>query len=232
MKVVILVGGLGKRLRNVTGDIPKPMVDVNGKPFLEYLIRHLKTAGFKEYILSVGYKSDNIIEYFSDGVLLGVQIEYVIEKELLGTAGAIKLAEKFLTAPFLVINGDTFFEPDYRAFKKFFREKKAVLAIALTKDNKGHRYARIELNPENRVVKYQEKMKNSKSKLISTGNYIFSPRVLKLIPENKNVSLEEELIPELLQAKRNVFGLCFNGYFKDIGTPDGLTDFRNYTIRG
>ena len=228
MKAVILTGGLGTRLREVTGELPKGMADINGKPFLEHLIERLKHYDFNEFILCVGHMADKIAGYFGDGRLFGVSIYYTREEKLLGTAGAVKLAGEFIDSPFLVLNGDTYLDIDYAKFYEFFTDRKADAAIALADNPKENRYARITVDSKGRINEYSEKKIERGGSFISSGNYIFTPGIFKFIPENKNVSLEREVIPALLAQGREVFGFYSKGYFNDIGTPDSLNDFRNY----
>ena len=128
MIALILAGGIGERLRPITNNIPKPMVPVNGKSFLQYHIEELKRAGIKDIVLCTGYLSNKIQEYFGDGSKFDVKIKYSIEKKPLGTAGAIKNAEKYVNNTFLVLNGDSYLKIDYNKLINFHKSKKAKLA--------------------------------------------------------------------------------------------------------
>lgn len=133
MQAIILVGGLGTRLRSVVNDRPKPMAEVVNKPFVEYLLEQLKEANIVEVIFAVGYKGELIEEYFGDGSLWGMKIQYAYEKKSLGTAGAIKNAQQFITGEYtLVINGDTYYKMDYKNIlqlkeKSLFYRKRKML---------------------------------------------------------------------------------------------------------
>ena len=124
MQAVILAGGKGTRLSPITDTIPKPMAMVNNRPFLEYMLLMLKRNSFKKILLCVGYLGEKIEAYFGDGNRLGIVIKYSYEKELLGTAGALKLAENILEEEFLVLYGDSYLDIDYRAFIAFLRSAK------------------------------------------------------------------------------------------------------------
>ena len=114
MQAIILAGGLGTRLRSVVSDRPKPMALVEGKPFLEYVLQGLKKSGIDDIIFAVGYKGGMVEEYFGDGSRFGIRARYAYEEELLGTAGAIKNAGKYVTdEQFFVLNGDTFYQMDF-----------------------------------------------------------------------------------------------------------------------
>ena len=127
MKVLILAGGLGSRLQSLLrGRLPKPMAQVKGKPFLEYQIDQLQAHGFKHLVLCVGHLAHHIQDYFGDGRDRGVQIAYAVETELLGTAGAINNAESFIEDTFLVLNGDSYLEVDFRELTEFHRHQRSA----------------------------------------------------------------------------------------------------------
>src|SRR3989338_1997571 len=121
MQTVILAGGRGTRLSPITNMIPKPMVTVKDKPFLEYLLLMLKRNSLEKILLCVGYLGEKIEVYFGDGRRLGMEIKYSYEKEPLGTAGGLKLAENLLEEEFLVLYGDSYLDIDYSAFIYFFQ---------------------------------------------------------------------------------------------------------------
>src|SRR5919112_1675155 len=124
MRALVLAGGLGTRLRSLLNDRPKPMAQVAGKPFLEYQIEMLRLHGFQDLVLCVGYLARHVQEYFGDGRGWGVHIDYAVETELLGTAGAIKNAQNFIDKdPFLVLNGDSYLEADLRELADFHRSR-------------------------------------------------------------------------------------------------------------
>ena len=137
MKTIILAGGFGTRLRSTISNVPKPMAEVLGKPFLEWQIDMLKKFDFRDIVLSIGYLGDKIKSYFMDGRRFGVQIEYVEEDQPLGTGGSLKILEPSLinNEDFLVMNGDTYLNLNLSEFIKFHREKKALTTIALTQIN-------------------------------------------------------------------------------------------------
>jgi len=219
MIALILAGGIGERLRPITNNIPKPMVPVNGKPFLQYHIEELKRAGIKDIILCTGYLSNKIQEYFGDGSKFGVQINYSVEKKPLGTAGAIKNAEKYANNTFLVLNGDSYLKLDYNKLINFHKSKKAKLTIALLEIKDTRRYGLVNIDKEGKILSFDEKTNNTKGKLINGGIYIVEPNILKVIPGLIKVSLEKEIFPKLIK-QGNVYGFVVNNYFIDIGTKE------------
>ena len=229
---LILVGGLGTRLRSVIGEFPKPMVGINGKPFLEYLIRYLRLQGIVKIILCVGYKHEVIEKFFGDGDKFGVGISYAVEKELLGTAGAIKNAEEFLEGHenFLVLNGDSFLKFSASELLKFHKSKNANFTFLVTTKGEEERSGNIMLNQENKVIKFMEKenLKDFKDKTyINSGIYIMQKRLLDVIPTNRKYSLEYDLMSGMLD--KNVFAQVTTEELIDIGTPESLQYFRQNT---
>ena len=133
MQAIILAGGLGRRLRSVVSDRPKPMALVEGKPFLEYVLQGLKKSGIDDIIFAVGYKGGMVEEYFGDGSRFGIRARYAYEEELLGTAGAIKNAGKYVTdEQFFVLNGDTFYQMDFGDLSRIQQEKNLEMALGMS----------------------------------------------------------------------------------------------------
>lgn len=215
--VVILCGGWGKRLRSIVADRPKPMVEINGHPFLDILIDHAIGFGFRRFVLCIGYKSSIIRQYYQNS---GEHREIIFseEKKLLGTAGAIKKAEPFIiSSPFLVANGDSFCEVDLKKFIKFHVSKKALVSIVLTSIQNPADYGNVVLGHNQRISKFSEKGKSHKNSFVNAGLYLFQKEVLSLIPSEIVFSLEQNLFPKIID--RSLYGYITQGIFLDIGTP-------------
>lgn len=221
MKAVILAGGLGTRLRKRIDDKPKSMASVSGRPFLEYQIEQLKRYSITEVIFCVGYLEYQIKDFLKNGAEFDVNIKYATEKKLLGTGGALKNAQKYLEdSTFLVLNGDSYLDIDLLDFIRYHKEKEAQGTIALAKVDVSEEYGLVELDKENRIRGFFEKVRGSKDRMIiNAGVYLFEPEVLAYIPQQKRISLEREFFPLLLRENVNVFGYLSAGYFIDIGTP-------------
>ncbi|TKJ45999.1 nucleotidyltransferase [Candidatus Aerophobetes bacterium Ae_b3b] len=221
MKAVILVGGLGKRLRKVVRDKPKSMAPVLGKPFLQYQIEQLKKYNIIEIVLCVGYLANQIKNYFKDGAKFGVNIRYAEEERPLGTAGALKNSRDYLEdEAFLALNGDSYSEVDFLKFIQFHREKKGMGAILLTRVSRPEDYGLVKMDEDNRITGFFEKPgKTPSSSIINAGVYFLEPRVLNYIPEGRQISLEREIFPHLLEKKVPLFGYLTSDYFIDIGSP-------------
>jgi len=141
MKALILAGGKGTRLRPITYEIPKPLVPVKGKPIVQHLIENLKAYGITDIIMSVGYLHQKIMDYFGDGSRFGVKIEYIVEKDEMGTGGPLRLAEKMLTDTFLVINGDGLFEKiNVGKLVETHRKRKALVTLTLARTEDPSRF--------------------------------------------------------------------------------------------
>lgn len=227
MEAIVLAGGLGTRLRSVVSDRPKPMALINNKPFLEYLVENLRDQGVLDFIFAVGYMHEIIEEYFEHGAKFGVNINYSVENDRLGTGGAIKNAEMLIQGNnIIILNGDTFFNVNLKEMYELHLQKEALFTMALRSVEDAKRYGAVEIDNHNKVVKFTEKGKNSNSTFINGGVYIINKKVLDLIPVNKNISLEQEIIPLILE-KQKVFGYVSNEYFIDIGIPEDYKKFGN-----
>lgn len=215
---LILLGGLGTRLRPALGDMPKPMAPIAGKPFLEYLIRWLGRAGFTRVVLCLGYRADQIVEHFRRGDAFGLKLTYSIENEPLGTWGAIRLAGEHISHPyFVVLNGDSWLQVDLCRLLEFHVHKKGISSIAAVEVENASRFGSIRLDPSERVTEFLEKRADGTA-LINGGVYVFSRKVLEIEGSAKTCSLEKEIFPALIP--RGVYAMRLKGYFVDIGVPE------------
>ncbi len=221
MKAVILAGGLGKRLKKVVRDRPKSMAPVLGKPFLEYQIKQLERYNIIEIVLCLGYLAYQIERYFKDGTKFDVNIRYAVEKEPLGTAGALKNAENYLEdEAFLVLNGDSYSEVDITKFIQFHKKKGGRGTILLTRVSQTQDYGLVKMDENKRITRFLEKPeKTLSSSIVNAGIYLLEPEVLNYIPQGKRTSLEREIFPYLLKKNLPLFGYLTSDYFIDIGTP-------------
>jgi NDP-sugar pyrophosphorylase family protein len=230
LQSLILAGGLGTRLREAVNDRPKSMALVNGKPFLEYQIDFLKKNGIKDIILSTGYMSEKIEEYFGSGKKHGISVRYAKEKDLLGTGGAIKNAKDMLDEQFFVLNGDSIFLIDFNKMIKFHEENKADSTLSLVKVKDKLRYGNVRIDYNFQITGFVEK-ENSAGELISGGIYFFEKSCFdwNVLPEK--FSIEKEFFPTLVIEKR-VFGFVSDSYFIDIGTVKDYAKFENHLTSG
>lgn len=232
MKALILAGGLGTRLQSLMPDRPKPMAKAKGKPFLEYQIEQLRAQAIEELVLCVGYQASQIQDYFGDGHRRGVGIAYAVETELLGTAGAIRNAGDFTGDTFLVLNGDSYLEVDFRALVGFhWRQQSAdpqtVGTIATVVVDNAAAYGTLELDAQGRILRFREKAKAGPG-WINAGVYVLESDILDFIPTGRAVSIEKETFPLVLERGRHLYAYQVEGFFVDIGTPQGYRRFQRY----
>ena len=216
-EAIILAGGLGTRLRSVVKDVPKPMADINGKPFLEYLLDFLNFYKFEKIVLAVGYKREIIQDYFKNK-FKNIEIDYSIEEKLLGTGGAItKALKKTKSNNVFIFNGDTFLEIDVNDFLRFHLEKNADISIALKHMKNFDRYGSINIDKDFRITSFEEKS-FKKEGYINGGVYIVSRDFLENLNLDKKFSFEKDVLEKFYKEKR-FFGYPSEGYFIDIGIP-------------
>ncbi len=234
MKAVILVGGEAIRLRPLTCNIPKAMVPVLNTPFLEYVISYLSKHRVKDVALTLGRFTKTIESYFGDGSQFGVKLSYIVEDTPLGTAGAVKNAEKYLQGSFLVLNGDIFTDLNIRAMIDFHLERKAKATIALTPVDDPTSYGLIETNTQGRVTRFLEKPSWSQvtTNMINAGTYVLEPEVLSHIPPRTSFSFERELFPLLLERGEPIYAYPSSAYWIDIGTPEKYLQLHRDLLSG
>lgn len=211
--VVIMAGGTGTRLLPLTRDIPKPMLKVGRKPILETIIEQVKSYGFSNIILCVNYKADIIERYFQDGSNFGVNIVYVRENRKLGTAGAIKLVERYLAKPFFVINGDVLTKLNFEQFLSHHINRENKITVAVREYGHQIPYGILEIQDE-RLTDIKEKP--SFRYFVNGGVYCLQPEVVKYIPENEYFDITQ-LIDIYLRADDKVGSFLITEYWMDIG---------------
>ena len=217
IQAVILAGGKGMRLRPLTCEIPKVMIDINGRPFLQYVLELLHKKGISNIVLLVSYLGEQIEKYFGDGKKFGLDITYSYEDPPLGTGGALKKAERLLLPEFLLVNGDTYLDFDYKSLKNRFRDLdcKGLICVHANKDRKT--VPNILLGEDKRVIRYDNTNPCVAGLIeVDAGAGIFRKEVLNLIPENVSVSFENEIYNKLIQ-EMELYGFPIENEFLDIG---------------
>lgn len=219
LPALLLVGGMGTRLRPVLSSKPKPLAPIGKIPFLELLVLQLRSQGIRRLVMCTGFQSEQIEEELGDGRKWDVTIEYSRESRPLGTAGAIKHAADLVldASDFLVMNGDSFLEIDFHRLVRFHQERKGWAGIAVRRVADAARYGTVEVDEQSRVVCFSEKRGLSKPGLINGGIYVFKREVLQALPEGP-ASLEKDVLPGLIE--HGTFALEQDGIFIDIGTPE------------
>jgi mannose-1-phosphate guanylyltransferase len=195
MKAIILAGGLGERLRPLTLEKPKPLLPVNGKPIVEYVLENLKRCGVNDVILSVGYKADMIQDYFKSGEKFGMNIEYNVEEEFLGTGGAVKyIVDKFgIDDKFLLVWGDNLANYDFDRMMGV--DGRVVMGLTEREDVENFGVAKLDGDD---IVQFVEKPKREEapSNLINAGAFVIDPEVLNILPEGKS-SIERDCFEKI-----------------------------------
>jgi mannose-1-phosphate guanylyltransferase len=197
------------------------MIPVLNRPFLEHTIAYLKKYQVEDIILTVSYLPQAIQDYFGDGRNLGVRLTYTVEDSPLGTAGAIKNAERYLDGTFVVLNGDVFTDLNVADMLAFHQAKGAKATIALTRVDNPCAFGMVETGGDGRVQRFIEKPSPDRvtTHWINAGVYILEPEVLGHVPADSFYMFEKGLFPLLLELGKPVHGYPFSGYWIDMGTP-------------
>jgi len=222
IKAIILAGGLGTRLRSAVPDLPKPMAQIMGRPFLAYLIDYWIDQGIGHFVLSVGYKYQKVIDYFG-GSYRGAIIEYSIESEPMGTGGGLLLSIKKLNenAPFILLNGDTYFPVDLRELEGFAKKTKSDISLSLVAMSNPQRYLGVKITDDGVIANF--KCDDNQIKKMSNGGvYWVDPRALSQLQLDmtKKIAFEDEILPMAALQGYKVTGKLFDSPFIDIGVPE------------
>ncbi|MFH1664005.1 MAG: sugar phosphate nucleotidyltransferase [archaeon] len=220
----ILAGGKGTRLKPLTDKTPKPMIEVKGKPILEYVIQLLAKYEIKNAVIALGYKGEQIKDYFGNGEKFGLNIEYVTEKEPMGTGGPLKLAKNLLTDEFLMFNGDNLTNINLNDMYDFHKKNNAFATIALSSVKEPKNFGVIELEG-NKITQFMEKPSDPKSNLINSGAYILKPEVIDLIPKGFSL-IEKDVFPKLSEEGK-LFGYVYNGQWFPTDTIERYETAKN-----
>ena len=242
MKAVILVGGLGTRLRPLTCNTPKPMIPLVNEPFIESMLIRLRDQGIDEVVLAVQYLAERFHAALGDGSRLNMKLHIIKEPEPRGTAGAVKNVEHLLDDTTFVFNGDVMTDLDLQAMLAYHREKQSKVTISLTPVDDPTQFGLVEMHKDNRVHRFLEKPRaeDITTNLINAGTYIIEPDVLRYVPPNMFYMFERGLFPVMLQTGDPMFGYPSRAYWTDIGKPQTYLDVHHdiligkvrYTFRG
>lgn len=227
MKAVILAGGQGTRLKELTQVIPKPMIPIAGKPLLEHHINILKKYNVTEIYITVNYLKDEIIHYFGDGDKFGVRIHYYEETIPLGTVGGVKALENKLTEDFLVIYGDVLFDMNLNKLIQFHKQNRGVATLVLHPND--HPYDSDLVDLEKGIVKkFISKPHDLPyyKNMVNAGVYVFTPEIFSYLKKDEKADFGKDIFPALVKSNK-VLGYNTSEYLKDMGTPDRLDKVTN-----
>jgi len=216
MKAVILAGGKGKRLEPYSTVLPKPLMPVGDMPIMEILIRQLKRAGFEDIYIACGHLAELIKSYFNDGKKWGVKITYSVEDKELGTVGPLKLLKKELDEPFITVNGDILTDMNFQDIFRYHIIQGGPMTLGVIKRRVYVDFGVIDLD-ENTVKEYKEKP--VLEYYVSMGVYVFTPYVIRIIPEDKKFDIPD-LVDLLLSQNLKVFTYYYDGFWLDIGRKE------------
>ena len=222
LNAIIMAGGEGTRLKSVTGDLPKPMAKLCGKPILEHILKLLVQNGIHEACITLRYRPEVIRDYFGDGEKFGIKLSYRTEDTPLGTAGGVRACADFYgDRDFLVISGDCACDFDLRALMEAHRRHGAAVTMALYAHEQPLQYGIVLTDRLGRVVSFIEKPAWEKvvSDLVNTGIYVVSPTAMSYVPEGVPFDFAKDLFPKLMETGHEIRGLPMEGYWCDLGTP-------------
>lgn len=225
---ILLVGGFGTRLMPLTSESPKPMLPVAGLPVTEHQIKAAQAAGIHTLVLATSYLSEVFTPYFGDGSRWGMKILYAVEKEPLGTGGAIANAAQLLNLdalgdePIVIFNGDILSRHSIKSQIALHVEKKADATLHLIEVEDARAFGCVPTDNDGRVEAFLEKMDNPVTNSINAGCYVFHPSVIHRIPLNTVVSVERETFPDLVASGRPVYGYKEQAYWLDVGNAAAL----------
>ncbi len=215
--VVILCGGLGKRLRTVDESTPKVMMAFEDRPFLDIVIERMADQGFQRFVLCTGYKADWVENYYRN-YETDVIIDFSREEEPLGTGGAVMNARPIVDSdPFIVLNGDCYCEVDYQKFVDYHHQVEATASIVAAEVPDSKDYGSLVMDDDSRILQFLEKQDKG-GQFINAGRYCFSQDVFDVMPDTPKFSMEYDVFPALIEE--GLYGFKTQGEFFDIGTPE------------
>lgn len=230
---VILVGGKGTRLRPLTLSAPKPMLPTAGLPFLQHLLSRIKAAGITHVVLGTSFRAEVFEQYFGDGSDFGLEIDYVMEDEPLGTGGGIRnVLPKLRGDTALVFNGDVLGGTDPLAVLRTHREKAADVTLHLVRVGDPRAFGCVPTDADGRVTAFLEKTQDPPTDQINAGCYVFKREIIEQIPPGRAVSVEREVFPRLLAEDAKVFAHVDAAYWRDMGTPEDFVRGSADLVRG
>jgi len=204
----------------LTLDVPKPMVPMANRPLMEIIIDQLRGYGIREMIANLHYHAGVIEDYFGDGSNYGISLRYSPEKELMGTAGGVKLCEWFLDDTFIIVSGDALTDIDLDALVAEHRAKGALATIALKEVSEVEQFGVVVCDERGRIERFQEKPRREEalSNLANSGIYVFEPEIFKYIPANQFYDFGKQVFPQLVKLGAPFYGASIDSYWCDIGS--------------
>ena len=234
MKAVIMAGGFGTRIQPLTSSMPKPMIPLFNRPIMLHIVELLKKHDITELVMLLYHQPFYIKNFFRDGTDFGVKITYVTPLQDMGTAGAVKAAEKYLDEPFMVISGDLLTDFNLKKIIDFHVDNKAKATITLTSVKDPLQFGVVITDKEKRITQFLEKPGWGEviSDTINTGIYVLEPEILQYIPEGENFDFSQDLFPLMLKNEDALYGVTAKGYWRDIGNTDSYREAYHDIFKG
>ena len=226
MKAMVLAAGLGTRLRPLTLDRPKPLVDLAGRPLITYNLALLRRHGVRDVIINLHHQGDALREALGDGSAYGIRIHWSPENPLLDTGGAMKNVEALLAPDdFLVLNGDTVLDVALDEVIAAHRTRGAAATLVLRHDPRQERYGLVEIDGSHRIRRFLGVPTTWPAALepyMFAGVHVVSSRVFRYMPELRPISITRDVYPAMLAADEPLYGFAFDGFWRVIDTADDL----------
>jgi mannose-1-phosphate guanylyltransferase len=219
VKAIVLVGGEGTRMRPLTETIPKSLIPLVDRPFLQHVMERLVRHGVHEALLSSPYLA-SVFRIFLESLHGEPHVSWITEPMPLGTGGAVANAARGLDETFLVLNGDVLTDLDLGELVAVHRERGAVATIALSPVDDARPYGLVALDDHHRIIEFREKPSEPVPGFVNAGTYVLEPAVLAEVPLDRSVSIEREVFPALIASGAPVLGFESDAYWMDLGTPE------------
>lgn len=235
MRSMILAGGMSTRLYPLTKQVPKPLVPIANEPITGNVMRWLSSFGYDEVAINVFYLAAAVEAAFGDGSRYGVKLHYLRERELTGSAGALKQMDGWFDQTFVVVGCDDLTDADLASLVRFHKQRGALATIGLVEADEVDQYGVVILDERGRITGFQEKPAKGeeKSHLVNTGIYVFEPAIFERIPANTFYDFGKQVFPELVADGLPFYGMTLAGaYWRDIGTPGEYRSATDDVLRG
>ena len=234
MKAMILAAGLGTRLRPHTDTVPKPLVEVGGRPLIAYPLLQLAASGVREVVVNVHHKAATMRAALGDGSRFGIRIVYSEESELLDTGGGIHQARRWLDEPFFILNSDSIQDVPLTALADFHRQRGGIATLVLRDDPQAERYGLLHFEASGRIRRFRGEPRDWPAPLhgmMYAGVSVWEPRVFGFM-EAGRFSLTRDTIPRLLAAGEALFGFTYSGFWRVVDSAEDLEQARGEIVAG